>query len=220
MTDELAAVLRGGCIAECIVTTYDPDGQPRAAPMGVRAPRPDALIIQPYRSSRTYRNLRQRRAAVVSVTDDPAMFFRTALKGILTDVPEAWFRPADHVDAPKLQPVDAYLEVTVDALRDVSEARVEAVCSPVKTCVPLRRPRAYSRADFAVIESVVHATRVGNLRSIGRDFEASRLEAYIRHYLTIVQRVCPHSPALRMMEQLMAWIQRGAPLDTQEGDAR
>jgi hypothetical protein len=215
MTDELAAVLRGDCVAECIVTTYDPDGRPRAAPMGVRVPRPDELTIRPYRSSRTCRNLRQRRAAVVGVTDDPELFYRTALKGIVADVPEAWFCPADQVDAPRLRSLEAYLEVKVDALRDVSKARVEAVCSPAKTCVPLRHPRAYSRADFAVIESVVHATRVGYLRSIGRDVEASRLEAYIHHYFAIVQRVCPHSPALRMMEGLLAWVQQGAPLDAQ-----
>ena len=217
MTDELAVVLRGDCVVECIVTTYDPDGRPRAAPMGVQMQRPDELIIRPYRSSRTCRNLRQRRAAVVSVTDDPEIFFRTALKGSVADVPAVWFCPADHVDAPKLRPIDAYLEVEVDAIRDVTDARVEAVCSFKKTCVPKRLPRAYSRADFAVIESVVHATRVGYLRSIGSDAEASRLEAYIHHYFAIVQRVCPHSPVLRMMERLVEWIQRGAPLDAQEG---
>jgi hypothetical protein len=116
-----------------------------------------------------------------------------------------------------LRPIDAYIEVEVDALRDVSDERVEAVCTLTKMCVPKRLPRAYSRADFAVIESVVHATRVSYLRSIGRDTEASRLEAYIHHYFAIVQRVCPHSPALRMMERLLEWIQRGAPLDAQGG---
>jgi len=98
-----------GSIGETIVSTYSSDGQPNAAPMGVVIEGHERLLIRPYVSSLTYRNLQAKRCAVVNVTSNPEMFYLTAFKEANPDgklSPEL-FEKAETVDAPRLRAADA-----------------------------------------------------------------------------------------------------------------
>ena len=76
------------------MSTYNAEGEPSAAPMGVESKDMKHLIIRPYVSSLTYENLKTRRCAVVNVTSDPEMFYRTAFKVIDPHlrIPSEWFK--------------------------------------------------------------------------------------------------------------------------------
>src|SRR5690242_12982895 len=79
--------LPDGILLEGIVTTLNIDGTPHIAPMG---PIVDAefsrMLLRPYRTSVTYRNLKRTGQGVLHVTDDVGLFARAAV-GQLTDLP-------------------------------------------------------------------------------------------------------------------------------------
>jgi len=89
-----------GIIGETIVSTYDVDEQPNAAPMGVMMHSSKQLIIRPFVSSLTYKNLQANRCAVVNVTSDPELFYLTAFKEVNPDrkLPCELFEKAEMVD--------------------------------------------------------------------------------------------------------------------------
>ena len=92
-----------GSIGETVVSTYDADGQPNAAPMGVVIESDERLLIRPYILSLTYRNLQAKRCAVVNVTSNPETFYLTAFKEANPDgklSPEL-FKKAEDIPFPR-----------------------------------------------------------------------------------------------------------------------
>jgi hypothetical protein len=195
-------------IVEVIVSTYDENKTPDAAPMGVTS-RGGRLIIRPYTTTQTYLNLRGRRCGVVNLTGDPELFYRTAIKESNKggQVPAEWFIGAETVDAPRLKGVEAYLEVSVVDQSPVASDRAEFVCEVVRLNVMGAHPKAYSRAAFALIESVIHATRVKEYLASGRVGDAEQLLSLIDHYRTLVERVAPGSRYALVMADLLKRVE-------------
>ncbi len=79
-------------IVETVTTTINPDGTVNCAAMGVEWG-DDAIVIKPYRATRTLRNLERSGAAVVHLTDDILLFCEAAL-----DDPHPPTRPASSVE--------------------------------------------------------------------------------------------------------------------------
>ena len=79
-------------IVETVTTTINPDGTVNCAAMGVEWG-DDAIVIKPYRGTRTLRNLEACGAAVVNLTDDILLFTEAAL-----DDPHPPTRPAAAVE--------------------------------------------------------------------------------------------------------------------------
>ncbi|MEM3678094.1 MAG: DUF447 family protein [Candidatus Bathyarchaeia archaeon] len=189
---------------EAIVSTYNADGGANAAPMGVEAQDKRHVSIRPYISSSTYRNLRLRRCAVINITSEPELYYRTALNDNFRDeLPSEWFEKAEFVDAPRLRVADGFIEVSVEDEKDLDGGRCEILCE-VRSIKALKKPpTAYCRAVFATIEAVIHATRVEPLIASGRRGEAYRLIELIDHYRGIVDRVAPRSRYSEIMRNLM-----------------
>ena len=70
--------LPGAAIIETVTTTINPDGTVNCAAMGVEWG-DEIIVIKPYRSTRTLRNLQATGAAVVNLTDDILLFTQAAL---------------------------------------------------------------------------------------------------------------------------------------------
>ena len=71
----------------------------------------DAIVIKPYRATRTLRNLRRHGAAVVNLTDDILVFTQAALGD-----PQPPTRPAVAVEGAVLADACSWREVAVDAI--------------------------------------------------------------------------------------------------------
>ena len=97
-------------IVETVTTTINPDGTVNCAAMGVEWG-DDEIVIKPYRSTRTLRNLQARGAAVVNLTDDILLFTQAALED-----PHPPTRPAAVVDGAVLADACSWREVRVDAI--------------------------------------------------------------------------------------------------------
>src|SRR5918993_4779951 len=100
----------GAAIVETVTTTINPDGTVNCAAMGVEWG-DEIIVIKPYRSTRTLRNLSARGAAVVNLTDDILLFAQAALGD-----PQPPTRPATAIDGAVLADACSWREVTVAAL--------------------------------------------------------------------------------------------------------
>jgi len=204
--------LERGIVYEVIVSTRAPDGTPNAAPMGVRSLDGRTMTLLPFKSTQTYRNLLATRVAVVNITDDPRLFYDTALKDG-TPCPREMFECAKRVEAPRFAQAESVVELTVSNIRDEAMERASVDCDPVYSEVIQLRSRPYCRGRFAAIEAVIHATRVKVFLKESRREEADRLIQLILSYKALAERVSPDSSYCKVIEDVVAkvreWEQGG-----------
>ena len=195
-----------GIIAETIVSTYDVGCQLSAAPMGVIIKNNHQLIIRPYVSSLTYKNLQTTKCAVVNVTSNPELFYLTAFKELNSEgkLSVDMFEKAQTVDAPRLHAADAFVEVSVDESISFSGDRAEFLCDVQLVEALKALPMVYCRAQFATIEAIVHATRIklfltGNKQEQKRAIE---LLGLVNVCQDVVERTAPNSCYCEVMADL------------------
>lgn len=194
-------------IVETIVSAYSVDGQPNAAPMGATMESPQRMILRIYTSSLTYKNLQSKKCAVVNVTSDPDVFYRTAFKEANPNgrLPQEWFEKAKTVDAPRLRTADAHIEVAVADIKPFDAERAEVTCEVKLVQVSSVLPKAYCRALSATIEAIIHATRVKAFLTHAdrqKREQALKLLEKIRQCRNVVNRVAPRSRYSEIMADL------------------
>jgi hypothetical protein len=207
MTDLADLGFSKGLIAETVVSTYNMHGQPNAAPMGVTMENAQLLALRIYTSSLTYKNLQTKRCAVVNVTSDPELFYRTAFKETNLEgrVPQEWFEKAETVDAPRLRAAEAYIEVTVADITPFDAERAEVTCEVKLAKASNVLPKVHCRASFATIEAIIHATRVKAFLTHDdrqKQEQALKLIQTIRECHDVVNRVAPNSSYSKIMADL------------------
>lgn len=142
-------------ILEGIVTTVSPEGVVNIAPMGPQVgPTLDRFTLRPFRTARTYQNLKVLGEGVLHVTDDVLLLARAAL-GPVEPLPP--LMPAERVRGYILCEACRYYEFRVETLDDREErTRIEAV---VQRTGRLRDFFGFNRAKHAVVEAAILATR-------------------------------------------------------------
>ncbi|KON30820.1 hypothetical protein AC480_00120 [miscellaneous Crenarchaeota group archaeon SMTZ1-55] len=200
---------RKGMIFEAIVSTYSHEGRPNAAPMGIRSEDMKHVIMSPFKRTQTYKNMKNKGCAVVNFVADPTTFYQTAFKdeGTGSNAINNLFEKATVVEAPRLKEVDALLEVAVVEAKDVGK-RGMIVGRVVHGNIGPSRFRPYCRGGFAVIEAVIHATRIREFLAAGREGETGRLIELVEHYQRLIKRVAPNSEYVTTVDELMARIDR------------
>ena len=190
---------------ETIVSTYNPDGSVNAAPMGLKMRDEQHLSMSIFNTSSTCRNLRQRKQAVVNLTDNIEVFYKSAFKEANPEgkIPAEWFVKADVVEAPKLSSSCGSIEVSVDSLSDNGE-RTEFLCL-VKRLIAIKQfPQVYCRAMPLTLEAITHATRVKVFINFPeKQKEVSNLVETIKNYSDIVGRVAPNSEYTAVLADLL-----------------
>lgn len=206
MTEKLADLgFSKGIITETIVSTDDAEGQSNAAPMGVTIKNAQHIAIRPYTSTLTYKNLQLKRCAVINVTANPELYYRTAFKEANPEgiIPQEWFEKAETVDAPKLRMADAHIEVSVADITAFDAERATVLCQVRQIQAPKALPKVYCRASSAIIEAVIHATRVQVLvNDRNEQKHVRRLLEMIKNCSDVVNRVAPNSRYSEIMTDL------------------
>lgn len=190
-----------GCIYETIVSTYGADREPHAAPMGISILDGRRIVLRPYKTTRTYGNLVRYRAAVVNITSDPLLFYNSVFGGDMR------YRVSHVVDAPALVEADGWLELELEGERDLSSERSELTLYVVKVELADKRPvRLYCRAVHAVIESIIHMTRIPIFLGTERNDEAIKLVEKVLDYRRLVERVAPDTIYSGLMAEMESRI--------------
>jgi len=162
-------------ILEGIVTTVSPQEVLNIAPMGaVIGPTMDQLLLQPYRTSQTYRNLQARGEGVLHVTDDVLLLAQAALGAVRP--PPACF-DASLIRGFVLRDACRYYEFQVRSVNDSHDrTRIEAV---VLHQARLRDFFGFNRAKHAVLEAAILATRTDFLPLEDIKAEFQKLEIIV-----------------------------------------
>jgi uncharacterized protein len=158
-------------IVETVTTTINPDGTVNCAAMGVEWG-DEAIVIKPYRSTRTLRNLKRSGAAVVNLTDDILLFTQAAL-----DDPHPPTRPAAVVEGAVLVDACSWREVAVDAI-DATGPRARVTTRVVRRGTG-REFVGFNRACHAVLEASILASRVRRLPADEIRAELQRLAVLV-----------------------------------------
>jgi hypothetical protein len=158
-------------ILETVVTTLNPDHSVNCGAMGVEWGE-ERIAIKPYRGTRTLRNLRDRGAAVVNLTDDILLFVQAALAD-----PHPETRPASAIDGAVIADACSWREVRVESIDDGGRrARVE---TRVVGRGAGREFLGLSRAAHAVLEASILASRTRFLPHDEIRAELARLQVVI-----------------------------------------
>ena len=158
-------------ILETVTTTLNPDGSVNCAAMGVEWGE-ETIVIKPYRSTRTLRNLQATGAAVVNLTDDILLFSQAALGD-----PQPPTRPAASVEGAVLDDACSWREVRVEAIDDSAERA--AVVTVVVGGGTGREFLGLNRARHAVLEASILASRARLLPADDIRFELNRLQPLV-----------------------------------------
>jgi uncharacterized protein len=161
----------GAAIVETITTTINPDGTVNCAAMGVEWG-DESIVIKPYSSTRTLRNLRATGAAVVNLTDDILLFTQAALGD-----PQPPTRPTATIDGAVLANACSWREVTVEAI-DASGPRARVTTHVVGRGVG-REFLGFNRARHAVLEASIIASRARRLPFAEIRAELERLQVLV-----------------------------------------
>lgn len=153
------------------MTTVNPDGGVNCGAMGVEWGTED-ITIHPFRGTRTLRNLRKTRAAVVHLTDDILLFVQAALSD-----PHPPTRPATAVEGAVIVGACSWREVCVEALvesvpRAVASTRVVSRGSE-------REFLGFNRGRHAVLEASILASRLSLLEHEEVRAELARLQVIV-----------------------------------------
>ena len=197
-------------IYETVVSTYDKKQRPAAAAMGIMLINEETFFIRPFKTTSTYANLNETKCGVVNISSSPQIFYRTTFKHEepRLRIPSKWYAPAKTVLAPRIKLAEAHVEFTVRSLEVENEDRTRLTCKA--KFMEGRRifPQAYCRSNYALIECIIHATRVKYHLSHGRVAEAQKLINLIRYYRNLAIRVSPSSKDVQMIEEILSHVGR------------
>ena len=198
-----------GMIFEAIVSTYNRDGSPNAAPMGTIMQNQHILSLNVFNSSETSLNLKTNKCAVINFTNNIDVFYRTTFKEAnpTGKLPQEWFEKAETVNAPKLQISDATIDVSVTSMEPMGAEKTNFSCSIVKINVDKMYPQIYSRAMAMTLEAIIHATRVkAFVNDEKQQKNVKTLLELIENNNNVVNRVAPNSMYTTIMTDLMKRI--------------
>lgn len=162
-------------ILEGIVTTINPDGGLNVSPMGpVVDESVEQLVLRPFRTSTTYKNLKRLEQGVFHVTDDVEMLARAAVGSL---DPEPKVTKALGIDGYILTGACRWYAFEVDKLDD-REERTRIECRVVERG-RLRDFFGFNRAKHAVLEAAILATRIHLLPGEEIQREYNRLKVIV-----------------------------------------
>ncbi len=200
-----------GAIVETIVSTYNSNGEPNAAPMGVMIKTEGAVQMKPYITTTTYQNMNSTRCAVVNVTADPELFYITAFKNDMPDskLPAALFGKAKKVNAPRLIMADSHIEVKIEDLKTLDDEKAHVMCEVQFIKASKQISQAYCRAKSAVIEAIIHATRLESFLKRGDEKKEQIMDLLERFRICcdVVNHVAPNSNYSNLMSNLTTKIE-------------
>jgi hypothetical protein len=192
-------------IVETIVSAYNKDGQPNAAPMGTTMQNEQSVTLRLFNSSLTFKNLQTNGCAVINLTSNIDFFYKTAFKETNPHgtLPLEWFEKAQTVNAPKLRMADATIEFSVNDIQPIDADKSQVVCKVEQIKAAASSPKAYSRAFGASLEAIVHATRIKVfINNKDEQEKVKKLLALVCNCNDVVNRTAPNSSYSEIMTDL------------------
>jgi hypothetical protein len=198
-----------GTIFETILSTYNIDGIPNAAPMGVTLLNEITLNLSIYNSSQTSRNLKTSKCGIVNLTSDIDVFYKTTFKEANPTgrLPQELFEKAEMMNAPRLRLAEATIEVSIVNMEPFGSDRTKFSCNVEKINAVKMHPQVICRAKGLTLEAIIHATRVKAYANDEKQQESvDKLLATMEDSNDIIKRIAQNSTYSAVMADLMQRI--------------
>ncbi len=198
-----------GVICEAIVTTLNSDGSPNAAPMGSVMIDEQHLSLNIFNTSATCRNLKVKKCAVVNLTNNIDVFYKSTFKEANPHgrIVASWFIKSQIVDAPQLRHANAAIEIATSSVSE-GEDRSQFKCKVEWVTAKKQLPQVYCRAMPLTIEAITHGTRVKAFMGVPeKQKQMVHLIETIENHAQIVERVAPDSEFTAVLTDLRKRIE-------------
>ncbi|MBS7658872.1 MAG: DUF447 family protein [Candidatus Bathyarchaeia archaeon] len=197
--------LRKNRIYEAVVSVYNENKEPTAAPMGVTIINNLSFFIKPFKQASLLKKLMNSKCGVANFTLNPTIFYLTAFKEKNPGgkLPLNLFKPATYVNAPKLKTSILYIEFTVNKILNESVDRVKIECNIEGIEEGNEELQPYCRGLFAALECVIHATRVKKYLLEKNFSEAEKLIQLILYYNDLINRVAPQTDYANLVKTII-----------------
>jgi hypothetical protein len=183
-------------ILESVVTTLNEDKSANISPMGVLVdPEITSLVLRPYRTTRTYQNLKRAGLGVVNVTDDVELIARAAV-GRLEKPP----RLVVHKDTRAVILAQCCRWFVFRVLNVFDQTDRTTIECEITHRGQVREFFGFNRAKHAVIEAAILATRIQIL-------PAEAIRAELKHLWPAVEKTAGEQER-RAFEFLREHIER------------
>lgn len=197
--------LKPNYIYETILTTYTEDNIPNAAPMGIILIDNQTVIISPFLSTQTYKNIEKHRCAVINFTYDLEIFFQSTFNPHRPKLPFQFFEKATKINAPRLKKAIAWIEVKIREIQK-NEIRARIIGEVVEWDIGTIPFQPINRGFNLVLESIVHTTRVIEFEN---DLEKVKpLVNLIKQYQRLIKKVAPDGKLVEIIEQIQKIIEK------------
>ena len=191
---------------EIILSTYCDEGQPNAAPMGMKFIKKKRVFIKLFKGTRTLNNIMKRRCAITNVTSDPFLFYKTTFKE-KNQLSPNYFSRSKIIDAPYLRSANGYILMTLATCKH-KQSYVETEFHIKRITLKKTRSGLYSRGAHAVIEAIIHSTRIKEFLTKGKRKKTNQLIQLVNHYKELIQRVSPDSDYEKIINELQNKINK------------
>ena len=160
-----------GRIIECVVTTYNKDRSPNAAPMGVYTASNNDFILNIHLGSDTHSNIIRNKGCVINLVYDPFIFLRTTIRGhglgcSEPEVESYEVSNSKNVFAPILKEANAYIEVSLNSKNEYvksdsyNDSKFSVMrFSTVNEVIIRKYPTGYNRGLGAAVELAIKLSR-------------------------------------------------------------
>ena len=138
---------------------------------------------------------------MINVINDITIFYRALFENNFS---QNEFSKPNKINTPHLKQAEAYIEVIAEDFL-TKDIITTVKLRPVAITILKQYPRGFSRCDFAVLESLIHATRIKAFMKTDKSKTQELLEL-IRHYYEYVTRRCPEKPYREVMSRLLELI--------------
>lgn len=189
---------------EIILSTYCDEGQPNAAPMGIKFLRNKRVFIRLFKGTLTLNNIMKRRCAIANVTSDPLLFYKTTFKG-KNQISTNYFSRSKIIDAPYLRSADGYVQMTLETFKP-KRSYVETKFNIKVVTLKKNRSDLYSRGSHALIEAIIHSTRIKEFLAQGNTKKTNKLIQLVNHYKELIERVSPDSDYEKIINEIQTRI--------------
>lgn len=203
-------------IGETIVTSFSQEGKPHMAAIGVQSKGEDRLEMKIFPNTKTWKNIRAKRAGVVNITQDVELIARHGLPDDFqggTKTPN--FKNAENVDAPYLPEVDAIIEFEVseiekEVVRDkIGTSKVRRVTSQVKNIEIFdSHPHPIKRSELYLIESSVLASKAIESKNRGNQESFQNFIEEIESYEKKCNKIAPQSDECQFISKILKHVKK------------
>lgn len=183
--DVPGVLLEEGIIYEVVMVSSDADSQPHVAPIGIRL-RENRLVSRVYTDTLTYSNLSANSLCTLNLVRDGRIFYLALYeKGELVRRIERkgrfWIIGGS----------EGWLGLRLMGIQNDSQDAKVFEFEAIEGEVLSHHVRGYTRADSALIEMLVHSTRISPFLKQGKTEDARMLVQLLHHYYSLIKRVSP-----------------------------